>query len=149
MANVDVVESAAGTEEGTARFDPAGNQSSTGHVAASGSVTVKITTLDKVGGNPDVIKIDVEGYESQVLLGSLETITRCQPLLLIELHTPEQDREVGRILKDLRYAAYRLSWKPVRNMSSGWPDPDGMHGTVAAAPRGHPVVEALVSHHGS
>jgi FkbM family methyltransferase len=135
MSNVDVVECAVGAEEGIAQFDPAGEQSAVGHVSASGSVTVKIQTLDRIGGNPDVIKIDVEGYESQVLVGSSETIKRCQPLLLIELHTPEQDREVGRILQDFRYVAYRLSWEPVRDMSKGWPDPDGMQGTVVAIPR--------------
>jgi FkbM family methyltransferase len=137
MANVDVVESAVGAEEGTARFDPVGGESAIGHVSASGSVTVKILALDGIGGDPDVIKIDVEGYESQVLLGSTKTIIRCQPLLLIELHTPEQDREVGRILKELRYTAYRLSWEPVRNMSEAWPDPDGMYDTVVAVPHGH------------
>jgi FkbM family methyltransferase len=137
MTNVEVVESAVGSTAGIARFDPAGDQSAIGHLSASGSATVTTMTLDGIGRDPAVIKIDVEGFESQVLLGSRETILRCQPVLLIELHTPEQDREVGRILKGLRYVAYRLSWEPVRNMSQGWPDPEGMYGTVIAVPQGY------------
>lgn len=34
-----------------------------------------------------LIKIDVEGYEEQVLLGATETIKRCKPLLIIECQT--------------------------------------------------------------
>jgi hypothetical protein len=48
------------------------------------------TTLDVVSATldirPDFLKIDVEGSESDVLTGARETIRRCRPKMLIELH---------------------------------------------------------------
>ena len=35
---------------------------------------------------PDILKMDVEGAEYEVLMGARETISRCRPKLLIELH---------------------------------------------------------------
>jgi len=130
IVNVEVVESAVGSRSGTAQFDSTGG--GTGHLSAAGSVAVSMLTLDQLGRDPDFIKIDVEGHESDVLEGARETIARKRPPLLIELHNPEQDREVGRILMDLNYSAYRLSGEAVKNMREGWPHPDGMWGTVRA-----------------
>lgn len=51
---------------------------------------VSAVTLDSVmadlGLRPDFIKIDVEGAETDVLLGAKETIARWHPKMLIELH---------------------------------------------------------------
>jgi FkbM family methyltransferase len=40
--------------------------------------------LDDHAIDPVFIKIDVQGYEYQVVLGGMETIKRCQPILMIE-----------------------------------------------------------------
>jgi hypothetical protein len=47
---------------------------------------VEIVTLDEVLGEPriDVIKIDVEGWELDVLRGATVTLERHRPLLYIE-----------------------------------------------------------------
>jgi FkbM family methyltransferase len=37
-------------------------------------------------GRPVLIKIDVEGYESQVLAGATETLARFRPLLYVEFN---------------------------------------------------------------
>jgi Methyltransferase FkbM domain len=34
----------------------------------------------------DLLKVDVEGYELEVLKGSLDTIARCHPDMMIEMH---------------------------------------------------------------
>lgn len=52
-------------------------------------VLVKITTLDRLvaerGLKADLIKIDVEGYEMEVLKGAAETLRTQRPLLFIEV----------------------------------------------------------------
>jgi FkbM family methyltransferase len=45
---------------------------------------VKIITLDSLNLRPNVVKIDVQGYELQVLKGGVETFTRCQPITIVE-----------------------------------------------------------------
>lgn len=41
---------------------------------------------------PDIIKIDVEGYESAVLAGAYVTLSRCRPFILLELHKDKKLR---------------------------------------------------------
>lgn len=45
----------------------------------------RITTLDEFHFDEvDFIKIDVEGYENHTIIGSIETIERCKPAILLE-----------------------------------------------------------------
>jgi hypothetical protein len=79
------------------------------------------------------MKIDIEGAESSALRGGRQVIARYKPVLLIEMHSPEEDRAVGKFLKELGYRAIRVNnGEPVANMESGWPDRSGMWGTVIA-----------------
>ena len=50
-----------------------------------GEFSVDLVTLDSLNLAPSVIKIDVEGNELNVLLGSLETIRTAKPVIVIEL----------------------------------------------------------------
>lgn len=58
---------------------------------------VKITTLDQfceeMGAMPDVIKIDVEGFERQVWRGGQQIIAKYRPILIVEVHTPQLERQ--------------------------------------------------------
>ena len=45
---------------------------------------VEVRTLDSFELSPDVIKIDVQGHEEAVIKGGMDTITRSQPVLIIE-----------------------------------------------------------------
>ena len=45
---------------------------------------VKMITLDSLNLHPDVVKVDVQGYELQVLKGAADTFTRCQPITIVE-----------------------------------------------------------------
>ncbi len=48
----------------------------------------------------DTIKIDVEGYETQVLRGARKLIERCKPLIFLEIHTASLP-SVGESLESL------------------------------------------------
>jgi hypothetical protein len=53
--------------------------------------------------------------------------------MLIDLHTPEQDRLVGALLKSLGYTAYRTkTMVKIEDLLSGWPAMNGIWGQVIA-----------------
>jgi FkbM family methyltransferase len=59
--------------------------------AASGSdegiSPIELVTVDDevpVTANVGIVQLDVEGYEASALLGSLETIRRCRPIIIVE-----------------------------------------------------------------
>jgi FkbM family methyltransferase len=56
-----------------------------GQAHVSGAGTVPMITIDGLAlANVDFIKIDVEGYEPQVISGASETISRCKPVIIVE-----------------------------------------------------------------
>ena len=65
-------------------------------------IKVKTDTLDsqiKINNiKPDVIKIDVEGAETTVLKGAIETLSNIKPILLIEIHSIKNMFDVHKIL---------------------------------------------------
>ena len=49
-------------------------------------IPIRIETLDSFELNEvDIIKIDVEGFEYDVLLGAAETVDRCRPIVQVEM----------------------------------------------------------------
>jgi FkbM family methyltransferase len=126
---------------GSAWFEET-NQRSSGHLidSADGRLRVQTTTLDdfvfaRKAVPPEFIKIDIQGAESRALRGALNTLRQYHPTLVIELHNPAEDRAVGDILASLHYRAFRVhDGSRVQNMRSGWPDLNGIWGTVLAVP---------------
>lgn len=47
-------------------------------------IAIEVKTLDSFGLQPEFIKIDVEGFEYQVLLGGEHTINTYRPIMLVE-----------------------------------------------------------------
>ncbi|MEW9553933.1 FkbM family methyltransferase [Nonomuraea sp. NPDC050783] len=118
-SRVTVEQMAVGAAPGELTIHLSGEQSGK-HSAAvanvgtsSGAVTVPMTSIDAYLdgsglGPPDVIKIDVEGYEGFVLQGAAQTLT-ATPTLLFELHPELQANcggDAGELL-DLVFAHYR------------------------------------------
>jgi hypothetical protein len=66
--------------------------------------------------------------------GSVRRILQeAHPILIVELHTPEQDVQVGAILLAHGYRLYRMkTGQPIQKPDAGWPNPDGIHGTIVA-----------------
>ena len=46
---------------------------------------IRLTTIDSLAIDCSLIKIDVQGYEREVLEGGIETIKKCKPVLLVEI----------------------------------------------------------------
>lgn len=74
---------------------------------------VAVHSLDSLDlGDIGFIKIDVEGFETQVIEGARETISRCRPIMLIEieeLHTGRPPQETIVRIEALGYACYALA----------------------------------------
>jgi hypothetical protein len=59
--------------------------SSSGGTYVAGPGTIPLRTLDSFNlERIDLLKIDVEGYELEVLQGGAETVTRCRPVCIVE-----------------------------------------------------------------
>ncbi len=59
------------------------------------------------GPAPHIIKVDVEGSESEVLKGAINILRNHHPVLIVEVHTVEEHTAVSQILED---AAYTTRW---------------------------------------
>ena len=70
---------------------------------------VQMTTLDSLApADTSVVKIDVEGYEFQVMRGAARTLREIRPAWIVEAaRDTTQNREVIRLFVD---AGYRLFW---------------------------------------
>jgi FkbM family methyltransferase len=104
------------------------------------SITVAAMTLDALVraealSAVRLVKIDVEGAESLVLEGATETMSRLRPYLVIDLHTPEQDVVVAKLLLQQHYSLTRLGEPPIKRFDVGWPDRDGVWGSILASPK--------------
>jgi len=69
---------------------------------------VRVMTLDSLGlSDVTAIKLDAEGAEQEVLEGARQTLTRCRPVLSVEIeerHRPGSTRDVPALLGALGYA---------------------------------------------
>ena len=134
--NVEIVRAAVGVEEGTLEL----HLSDVYHTMASASKTwtdsstsikVPMVTLDSLienYGTPYYIKIDVEGYEYEVLMGLSHSI----PLISFEFHSTELEKA----RKCLSLLSGRIAFTPPEsNEISEWMDfdsdfPDYVYGDV-------------------
>ena len=90
LSQVCVVHAAGAEAPGVLQFSPRMN----GHVAAAdeASVDVRAITVDELTaehGVPQVLFVDVEGYELHVLRGARRTLAEHRPDLFVEVHMGE------------------------------------------------------------
>ncbi len=98
------------------------------------AVTLDTYLIEAEVGRVDVIKLDVDGYESQVLLGAHATLSRLRPALVMELSPYIHDEQGGsfeQTLERLLGLGYRLF-----RLSDGAPILDDPHRLAHAIPAG-------------
>lgn len=95
---------------------------------------VRVITLDSLGlRGVTAVKLDAEGAEQEVLEGARETLTRCRPILSVEIeerHRPGSTRDVPALLAALGYEGWfwQDRWCPLAHfdaaaMQVASPDP--------------------------
>lgn len=80
------------------------NISNIGQKATFSKDKVEIRHLDELELDPEIIKIDVEGFEDIVISGLLETIRKSQPMIMVE-HNPRSYSMILKQLSSLGYSA--------------------------------------------
>ena len=94
--------------EGRASMDKKIQESFLEKGEISDIVETSVYTLDKFIEKhnlhpPDFVKIDTEGMESEILLGMTNTIYKCKPQLLIELHGADREAKITNTYKILAF----------------------------------------------
>jgi FkbM family methyltransferase len=88
------------------------------------SVSVRVETLDNYpfDGRSGLcfIKMDVEGFEANVLRGAVATIAAQQPLIVFEQHETEFEGGSSPSVTLLRNMGYSFSWEFRRRPSGFW-----------------------------
>jgi FkbM family methyltransferase len=94
-----------------------------GNMESGNVMTVETTTLDDFVASeaiPDLIKVDVEGFEVEVLTGARGLLNSAHaPKLLIELHGDDKARQVEAILSARGYHLTDLSGSRLSNGAVG------------------------------
>jgi hypothetical protein len=88
----------------------------------NGSEAVRLDSLSAEIGAPDFIKVDVDGWELDVLAGGEQTLQVKRPHLVIETHTKRLEDQCGELLLACGYRPIikhnRQLWKETRGGSS-------------------------------
>lgn len=152
LENISVIQTAVSNKTGATTFS-LGLHNKQGSLVGIGRssgnfIDVSLITLDDFidQGNsaPDFIKIDIEGAEGLALSGFEKNIQKILPIFFIELHTPEQDRQVGSFFLKHNYNVYRLventnsklndltGLEYIKDLDQPFPSPTGIWGTLLA-----------------
>lgn len=103
--NVIVSACALGDKEGTCDIA----RKSLGSHRVTDGTTVPVVTIDSLElYDLDLLQLDVEGYEWHALMGAMETIDRCQPVIQVELRNftekyGKTDNAVRELLASMQY----------------------------------------------
>jgi FkbM family methyltransferase len=104
LQNCSILETAVSNQQGTRRFSATCYDFCMGRLSPDGEREVPSVSLDsciyseRALRPPDIIKIDVEGAESEVLEGATRTIAEFHPTLFVEVHGPQQHADCNAIL---------------------------------------------------
>jgi len=154
-APVTVVPSAVGASAGQSYIDVRPAESALAHITSgdtAAAVRVDATTLDdyfagqSVAGHrpPDLVKIDVEGYELEVLKGG-RRLWASQPMIVLEVipahlaRNGSSSADLYRLLGEAGYEVHDLTPRGLRPST-----PSGHTANVLALSPGHPDHDAVV-----
>lgn len=86
------------------------------HIEYSAQIQVETVTLDEFcyerrNPVPDLIKMDIEGGAVQAVKGMTRLIAQARPVMLVELHGPEEAQAVWDLLTQNAYSIHRMDEK--------------------------------------
>jgi FkbM family methyltransferase len=130
---VQLVQAALSTSRGVAKFhqsvDPTmGSLNTAGYRGKAGTIIeVKTTTLDalvsKLAVAPDLIKIDVEGFEDAVLEGGRTTLEKARPTFIVEANSDGPFVKLNEIFSRYGYSFHHLNEAGVTRRDALIPHP--------------------------
>jgi FkbM family methyltransferase len=147
--NVEVIPSACGDRVGSIDFFVATHHHRSSLNADwagenSSRITAPMTTLDTFfapeSGRypPAFIKVDIEGGGIFALPGCQRIFSEVRPFVLIESHTPAEDKAISDVLCKFHYRGYRLSDRAwVKKPDKVHPDREGVWGALLRIPVEH------------
>ncbi len=108
--NVQIHNFALGAMSGEVQMNPGKDNSGQWHMSRKRGVAATVKPLDSIYFDEDIdlLKMDVEGFEFDVLLGAAETIRKHQPVICLEknglgLRYGIDDKVIDQLLKRLGY----------------------------------------------
>ncbi len=111
VENVVPLRFAVGSESAIIEMEPDQLYDGQVHVGAGGD-KAELRTIDSFSfSDVSVIKIDVEGYEGEVLRGARKTIEAFHPVIVLEIF-PRNYSTIQRALHELGYSVANLTWDP-------------------------------------
>ncbi len=88
--NIKLLNFAVSSKSTTASFSEKGGRSP--FICDNGKITVEVKALDEMLCEaPDIVKLDVEGFEEEALLGAFDTIKRYKPKLMVSAYHKTED----------------------------------------------------------
>jgi FkbM family methyltransferase len=117
--NVEIWPVAVGNEEGRRRFDPA-DGASTGRLSDGGSLEVETVAIDSLVESgrikpPNMLKIDIEGGETDMLRGAERTLRRLGPTIFLAAHGSQNRTDCLTILSALGYTLSAIGSRDLAN----------------------------------
>jgi FkbM family methyltransferase len=112
-ANVEVINAAVSDNADQLEFNCRANGQVDDGSGAWGKIAVPSVSVDELTrrfGAPDVLFIDVEGFESKVLLGAADTLSRHRPDCFLEMHVGCGLEKFGGSVKSITDSLARLGY---------------------------------------
>jgi FkbM family methyltransferase len=110
LNNVSIYDCGLGNKEETVALNFDSNKTFSTHVDPTSHGNIKVKTLDSFEfKNVDFIKIDVEGYETFIIQGAIDTIKKYKPVILYERkgHSLRYNQEKNSVFDILKNYGYR------------------------------------------
>jgi FkbM family methyltransferase len=104
--NIEPINCALGDEDGPqimADIDATQPSTPMGARVGAGTTPIRMARLDSLNLNADFMKIDVEGYELEVLKGAKHTLMRNDLAVFVEIHHHELVQEINEYMAGLGY----------------------------------------------
>ena len=111
LSNVTVLTVAIANRSGFSRFSIRGGQTQNSLSAeAESPLLVPIISMDALDlPPPDLVKLDIEGGESDALLGARRILTGSRPVIFLALHSVEHRSRCFTLLREHNYLLFDLT----------------------------------------